>query len=80
MLMDNKSTSTSINIDNQWSSIYIFIVSNYGLSNYYLSKDKMHLHAIIQPWGVEVVVAFAIKEFAERHPKFTSRKRWKINS
>lgn len=30
MLMDNKSTSTLINIDNQWSSIYIFIVSNYG--------------------------------------------------
>ena len=45
----------------------------------------MHLHAILQPRGtglrfLEVVVALAIKDFEQRRPKFTSRKRRKINS
>ena len=45
----------------------------------------MPLHAILQPRGagvrfLEVVVALAIKEFEQRRPKLTSRKRRKINS
>ena len=45
----------------------------------------MRLHAILQPQGagvrfLEVVVVLAIKEFEQRRPKFTSRKRRKINS
>ena len=48
-------------------------------------KSKTHLHAILQPRGtglrfLEVVVALAIKDFEQRRPKFTSRKRRKINS
>ena len=38
----------------------------------------------LPPWGAGVrfleVVALAIKEFEQRRPKFTSRKRRKINS
>ena len=49
------------------------------------SKKKTRLHAILQPQGArvrffEVVVALATKEFAQRCPKLTSRKRRKINS
>ena len=45
----------------------------------------MRKHAILQPRGaevrfLEVVVALAIKEFEQRRPKLTSRKRRKINS
>ena len=45
----------------------------------------MRLHAILQPRGsgvrfLEVVVALAIKEFEQRRPKLTSRKRRRINS
>ena len=48
-------------------------------------KNKTHSHAILQPRGagvrfLEVVVALAIKEFEQRRPKFTSRKRRKLNS
>ena len=48
-------------------------------------KNKTRLHAILQPQGagvefLEVVVALAIKEFAQRRPKLTSRKKRKINS
>ena len=43
------------------------------------------LHAILQPRGAgvrfhEVVFTLAIKEFEQRRPKLTSRKRRKINS
>ena len=34
----------------------------------------------MQSYNPEVVVALAIKEFEQRRPKFTSRKRRKINS
>ena len=49
------------------------------------SKNKTRLHANLQPRGagvrfLEVVVALAIKEFEQRRPKLTSRKRRKINS
>ena len=49
------------------------------------SKNKTRLHAILLPRGagvrfLEVVVALAIKEFVQRRPKLTSRKRRKINS
>ena len=45
----------------------------------------MGLHTILPPRGagvrfLEVVVALAIREFEQRLPKFTSRKRRKINS
>ena len=44
----------------------------------------MCLHAILQPRGAGArlleVVALAIKEFEQRHPKLTSLKRKKINS
>ena len=46
--------------------------------------NKTRLHAILQPRGagvrfLEVVGALAIKEFEQRSPKLTSRKRRKIN-
>ena len=49
------------------------------------SKKKTHLHATLRPWGaevrfLEVVVAHGTKEFEQRRPKLTSRKRRKINS
>ena len=48
-------------------------------------KNKMKCHAILQPRGagvrfLEVVIALAIKEFEQRRPMPTSRKRRKINS
>ena len=50
-----------------------------------VSKNKTRLHAILQPRDaemrfLEVVVALAIREFEQRRPKLTSRKRRKINS
>ena len=49
------------------------------------SKNKTLLHTILQPRGagvrfLEAVVALAIKEFEQRRPKLTSRKKRKINS
>ena len=50
-----------------------------------VKKNKAHLHAILQHRGagvrfLEVVVAHTIKEFEQRCPKLTSRKRRKIDS